>query len=213
MLHLKSVVTQKNRVILIGFVALALSGLFILSGTFYIGEAIYLPMTPFEESIPLMIWTTWIYAALYPYIFIGLISYSNLERMNRIFYLYMTCQVTACLIFFFFPTEFPEAQFYRDYDGTASTYLWKLIKGVDVPVNCFPSLHVSNCFLISFGYLEESRKKFLMTFMMSVLISISTLTTKQHYALDIFGGLALALILYFGLGRFIKIKGPAKAGP
>ena len=63
------------------------------------------------------------------------------------------------------------------------------------PLNCFPSLHVTGAFLSYFVVkkFKPSLENFL--FVLAILISISTLTFKQHYILDVFAGFGVAFFL------------------
>jgi len=67
---------------------------------------------------------------------------------------------------------------------------------VDEPNNCFPSLHVSISFLASFVMWRKSRIEGVFFLIWSAAISISTLTTKQHYVADIIGGTLIAIFFY-----------------
>jgi hypothetical protein len=64
---------------------------------------------------------------------------------------------------------------------------------MDQPGNTFPSIHVGHAFLLAFMVAnelpdEEAEARLLW----AILISLSTLTTKQHYFVDIAGGLLVA---------------------
>lgn len=68
-----------------------------------------------------------------------------------------------------------------------------------------PSLH---CFNTTFFHLSActqpntSRGYKIYSWISLVLISVSTLFTKQHYLIDVVTGIALATLLYYGLMRF-----------
>jgi membrane-associated phospholipid phosphatase len=55
---------------------------------------------------------------------------------------------------------------------------------------------VSTAFLTSFVFLEEQKEKFPYFFLWAVIISFSTLSTKQHYFWDVLGGFVVALLSY-----------------
>jgi membrane-associated phospholipid phosphatase len=202
--YLPSIVNKENKakmIIILG--SLLMLGYFV-AGTFHLGEARTLNFTSIEESIELSPWTTWIYFLLYPYIIWGIWNYKTSKVLNRVAYLYILGQIVAYSIFFFYPTAYPEEMFSVTGNGI-NEWAWMFLKQVDVPTNCLPSLHVYNCFIVAWGYFDENGKRFLGTFLISVAISISTLTTKQHYLADVVAGFAMATLFYFALGRRIKL--------
>jgi membrane-associated phospholipid phosphatase len=67
---------------------------------------------------------------------------------------------------------------------------------VDSPWNCFPSVHVSITSLVVMAVWRCRRRWGVVYACWTLLIVVSTLTTKQHYALDILGGMAMAAMVY-----------------
>jgi len=81
------------------------------------------------------------------------------------------------------------------------TRMLSLIYGIDTATNVCPSIHVYN----SIGAMIAIRKsvrlkdiKWLQVsvFILTVLISMSTVFLKQHSILDVFGAIALSLVMY-----------------
>lgn len=103
--------------------------------------------------------------------------------------------IIALLIFIIFPTYVPRPNLM---ETDFLTRMMKHIYSIDPPYNCFPSMHVFYS-LICFWHLSLlNRKSFkFMTFniLSFVLISISTVFTKQHYTPDILGGLVLGVFI------------------
>ncbi len=60
------------------------------------------------------------------------------------------------------------------------------------PYNAFPSLHVAISAVCALGYLSIKSKLFKWMATWTILIIASTVLTKQHYFLDIVGGIFLA---------------------
>jgi membrane-associated phospholipid phosphatase len=81
-----------------------------------------------------------------------------------------------------------------------------MMRQADKPSNCLPSLHVGICYLFSYGFYNENKKKFGISFFISTLIAISTLTTKQHYIYDIVLGFILATAIHLFFHRYTKIN-------
>ena len=65
---------------------------------------------------------------------------------------------------------------------------------IDIDYFLFPSMHVSHTLLISFSLMGRPLQVFFFTG--AVLVSISTLFTKQHFFLDFIAGICLAIVIY-----------------
>lgn len=61
------------------------------------------------------------------------------------------------------------------------------------PYNAFPSLHVAISLICFWGLKEIKTKRISIFACWTLLIIISTVLTKQHYLVDIFGGVGCAL--------------------
>jgi membrane-associated phospholipid phosphatase len=66
------------------------------------------------------------------------------------------------------------------------------VRTIDAPVNCCPSLHVSSCLLCLWLLGFERRARALAVGAVALASIVSTLTFKQHYAIDILAGALLA---------------------
>jgi membrane-associated phospholipid phosphatase len=63
-----------------------------------------------------------------------------------------------------------------------------------VRYNCFPSLHVAQCFLAAFAVHRVHRGVGMVAVLWAFLVGVSTVYTKQHYVLDVVGGIVLASV-------------------
>lgn len=179
--------------------------LYSLSGLYQIGSIRYLPINEFEMSIPFIIESIWVYVALYPFLLISAFSYNDEKNFNKVLVSFMIVLIVSLLFFQFLPVAYPR-EFYplpRYYDPSVN--LFNSIRRLDTPLNCFPSLHVSLCFLFSFFHWDESKQYFIFSMVISIVISISTLTTKQHYIADIVSGFILALSVFLFIRNFTQI--------
>lgn len=158
-------------------------------------EARTLFVFEFERQIPIMPWTSWIYHTAY---ILPLFTAARLIMSPRFKWAAMAiaAQVTvSCIIFLFYPTVIDRPMV--SVTGIGSFGLW-LVQWLDQPYNCFPSLHVGLCFTASLIYLYESRRIGLIMLIWSLAIAVTTLTTKQHYLLDVLGGGLLSLGIVVG---------------
>lgn len=71
----------------------------------------------------------------------------------------------------------------------------------DVQYNCFPSLHVAQCFLAALTCYRVHRGVGLVTGLWASLVGLSTLYTKQHYVVDVIAGAFLACAAYLAFLR------------
>ena len=82
-------------------------------------------------------------------------------------------------------------------------FVWTLkeIYSSDLRYNCFPSLHVAQCFLAAFACYRVHRGVGVVAGVWALLVGISTVYTKQHYVLDVICGVFLASAAYVLLLR------------
>ena len=174
-----------------------LSGYFFF-GHFYIQEPHMLPLTWVDKNTPLLPWTIWVYVSEY-LIFLLLIFYAKTPQlMKRMIIAFSLCLGGSFVVFFLYPTILP-----RDYllhlesqDFNLNVWMFNFIKTIDVPGNCFPSLHVAICFLAGFVFLDVVPYRAVPLILWTITICVSTLTTKQHYFYDIPSGFLLALLSF-----------------
>ncbi|HTK04941.1 MAG TPA: phosphatase PAP2 family protein [Candidatus Eisenbacteria bacterium] len=75
---------------------------------------------------------------------------------------------------------------------------------LDVPTNLFPSLHVSSAFLTAFIIGRERPSWRYAMLAWAALIAVSTLFVRQHYAVDVAGGIVLAFLCRPLLARPVR---------
>ena len=166
-----------------------------------------------DSKIPFNVWFIISYCIWYLLIF--LIPYYLYKKDKNIFtkYIisYLFCTVIANIIFIIYPT-------YVDRPIVIGNSILELITRivfwVDTPAqNCFPSLHcaVSMLFIL---YMFECKKCPLylkiLTLIISILIMIATLYTKQHVFIDLLSGDILAIVSYIIVNNLKKIKKKVK---
>ena len=179
---------------------------YFLSGNFQIGEPRFLPLSEFEMGIPFIIESVWVYVMMYPFLTWSLFSYKDEDNFNHLLYSFLIVTSITMVIFQLFPVGYPREFYPLPHDNNPSVNLFYKIRWIDSPMNCFPSLHVSLCFLFSFGHWQENKKAFWGSVALTTLISLSTLTTKQHYIADVIFGFALAITSYLAIKKFTKIN-------
>lgn len=153
---------------------------------------------PFAEIfiIPYFIWFAYIFVTV-AYFF--LTSKHDFYRCCAFLFIGMT----ICLIIY---TIWPNGHYLRvnlDTLGRSNIFTKMLAKiyKIDTATNVFPSIHVFNSIgaMIAIGKSQRLRHiKWLQisTFILTVLICMSTVFLKQHSILDVFGGIILSIIMY-----------------
>ncbi|BBF44354.1 PAP2 family protein [Lachnospiraceae bacterium KM106-2] len=156
--------------------------------------------TKLDTMIPVLPSFSIIYLGCYAfwvlnYMLAGKVSKEHFYRfVTNILLSYTLCGI----IFIIFPTMIIRP------DAPAVTSLGTLgmnfVFNSDTPVNLFPSMH---CLISWFCYLGVRNKKQIpkwyqyVSLIIAVLVCISTVTIKQHFIADIFGGIIIAEVMYY----------------
>lgn len=153
---------------------------------------------PIDDQIPFVPIFILPYVAWYFYITGVLLWLVFKKRTGQLLYqqILAVClaETIAFVVFLVFPTYMPRPDVVGQDLFSAMV---RLIYRSDFPYNCFPSMHV--CLAALSGYaLDLAGPKHLVfrlaNLLLVVLITLSTVLTKQHMTPDIIGGLLLAVI-------------------
>jgi len=134
-----------------------------------------------DRAIPFLPWTIALYLSQFLFLFLTLWLQTDSRRLTRAFIAIAISTVLSCAIFILWPTTLPRPPV----RNAAFDTLWLF----DVPTNCFPSLHTALATIAAFFW--PRRKRWLAALWAAAII-VSTLTTKQHVAIDVAGGLVVA---------------------
>ncbi len=153
---------------------------------------------PFDLQVPFLPFWGWIYIGSY---FFWIYVYITAARSGKdIACKLAVADVTGKLISFVFFVAFPTTNVRPVVSGDGLTpLLMRTIYTLDTPTNLFPSLH---CFvpwlgtrcIFSAENLKHKGSHCLFSLIGTLLVFASTLLTKQHVAVDILGGIAVAEI-------------------
>lgn len=150
---------------------------------------------PFEKSIPLL--PALIFAYLLEFVFfaVAYLMVDDLKYFKKIVMSVFVCVTLHFVIFAAFPVEYHLRPEVNADQGWAyllvDFYYW-----LDLPYNCFPSLHVSNVFLVSF-FMERYKKGIgWILFPLSFLVAFSVVCVKQHYVADVVAGAFVGWFVY-----------------
>jgi membrane-associated phospholipid phosphatase len=164
-------------------------------------------MSSWDKAIPFLPHTVWIYTSEMFLFFSVYILSKDIVNANKYLYSFLALQIVSVAIFMAWPTTYPRELYPLPLDlDPWTTHIFNNLRGIDSPANCLPSLHVSSVYLSSFVYLDEQKKKFPFFFGWATAIALSTLTTKQHYIIDVVAGFGIALLMYLIFHRYVKYQ-------
>jgi membrane-associated phospholipid phosphatase len=161
-----------------------------------------MPLTWLDRMISFQPWTMSLYVSLWVYVSLP----PALIATRRELYRYGRAMGGTCLagliVFYFWPTAVPAADIdWAQYPGV------DFLKNVDAAGNAFPSLHVATA-IFSGIWLAHLLRRFgaprwsrLFSWVWCIGIIYSTLATRQHVAVDVWGGLMLG-----GLAAWLSLR-------
>jgi membrane-associated phospholipid phosphatase len=109
---------------------------------------------------------------------------------------------SAAYLFYFFYQNSIQRPMINPQNIFDQIYLW--INSQVAPFNAFPSLHVAVSLICLMGIKVLKTKWFPYIGVWVLLIILSTVFTKQHYFLDVVGGLILAVISFALTKKILK---------
>ena len=154
--------------------------------------------TAFDRAVPLLPEFTSIYLICYVFWIANYIMIAGIgkEHMYRFLTGDYISRIVCGLFFVFLPTTLVRPEI-------TGNGLWeqilKLVYTVDQSANLFPSIH---CLVSWFCYVGIRKQKQIpawyqrFSLVFAILVCISTQVTKQHYIIDVFGGILLAEICW-----------------
>ncbi|MBQ0008915.1 MAG: phosphatase PAP2 family protein [Firmicutes bacterium] len=180
-------------------------------------QAVSVKIAAIDDAFPFIVNSIIFYFASFIFWFLGAIEVSKCgkEHVVNLSIGYFICLMIGLMFFVFMPTYID-----RQAEGVLdavkqpgfTNWLLNLIyqnDGGRYGVNLFPSFHcfVTMWWCLAAHFQKRMRPGYKMfTVIAVILVCVSTLTTKQHYFLDIVGGLGLAVVIFFP----IKWINPAK---
>ncbi len=193
---------SKIRILIFAYLYFAIP--YLLLNHFHITEPAYIYLFSFEKTLPFIPSTVWIY--LTDYFLPVMVLYLTKEEthLKRLIPAFFALLALHYLVFFLYPTVYPRSSMFTDTAGFTGL-AFSLLHWIDTPANCFPSGHVSICFLCAFTMYHVNKRTFPLFLLWATLISLSTLTTKQHYFLDIIAAIILAYGVHYLFWRGIKV--------
>jgi membrane-associated phospholipid phosphatase len=147
--------------------------------------------TPADRILTALPRSLWLYLSFIPYCFLAAFDGGSIRRTGRL----LSCVALEALVsyrsFLKFPSSYPRPAVHDDDPRLDAA--WRSLHESDPPANTFPSVHVGHSVLLALAlshHLPRHRSDAMMLW--ASLITASTLTTKQHYLIDLAGGVVAA---------------------
>ena len=181
---------KKYRLTYIDFILLALAiffnyAYFLMQNISPVGIHMDLPI---DGRIPFLPGFIVFYMLYGLFLITGLILLWNKPLKRRALLIsYAVVQIVSLSIFFFYQTAMARPELVVT---GFLTYLVAYVYSGDLAVNCFPSLHAASITCV----LYFNKERGILWWIFGLLIIVSILFVKQHYILDLFGGVALAIL-------------------
>jgi len=166
-------------------------------------------LTDIDEKIPFIPHFIWIYHSIVPVIILtAILLFQKREIFLGLIFSIIFAGIFMCLSYIAFPSFYPREMLVDS--STLTGWLIEITRSIDGPHNTFPSGHVTFAWLLVFfvGLSQYTRKHLWIQgvyFFWATLLTISTLTLKQHFIVDVFSGIVLATATYF-LARKLFVR-------
>ncbi len=160
-------------------------------GAGFIGIVSAIPLAQLypDRVVPFVGWTIWIYVSHYIFIPFAYVVVKKPEDYSAMLYSMLIACIAACVIFISYPT----LMYRQPLSNSPADLARSMLYLIDLPTNCFPSLHVALAMLAAFFMYKQNKVWGVLAVFWASLIILSTMTIKQHYFADVIGGAILAV--------------------
>lgn len=160
-----------------------------------LGRKAYDPILWIDRATPLSPDWMLVYAAVFLSAFVPVATVKSILVFRRTALSILSVQLTSYLCFLLIPVKVTMRPTHVDISSFTSWGL-RFAYWIDPVSNCFPSLHVSLAFLAAFCAHKVDRLIGSLAITGAALIAASTMFVKQHYFVDVIGGIAIASLSY-----------------
>jgi membrane-associated phospholipid phosphatase len=178
------------------FIAIAINAvLYLVPNHVVLQPAIELPWTRVDRAVPFIPWTLWVYFTDYLLVGSAFLQSRTWGEVRTFARAYFALLLTGALVHLAWPTAFPRESFPVSGDGFTAE-VFALFRQLDMPTSCMPSMHVAGSFLAAFSLWRRRPSLALLFTGWACLVAVSTLTVKQHYAVDVGAGVVMATLFW-----------------
>lgn len=198
------VAANQGRAMALGY--LAFSILYLGSGALHLGPVRLLQPAALDLAVPHLPGTIWIYLTQFLLLPAAIVLARDDADRSRAFYSMLVATALAAAVFIAWPTHLERPPIAA---AGVTGLAWSALYLADTPFNCFPSLHVALAAIAGAALWRRGRR--LAALAWPGMIAVSTLTTKQHIAWDVAGGLALAALAWTITPTLLRHERPQPA--
>lgn len=157
------------------------------------------PALPIDAAWPFVPEAVFVYLLAYVVVLALFAVCRSSEFLNSAYLNFIVMNLVAFALFAILPTMGPE----RTALPADASPILNFMFSLDARWNAFPSLHVANPTLIALLSFRErgTAPISILLLVIAVGIAVSTLLVRQHYLLDVVGGMLLAVIVFVALRR------------
>lgn len=165
------------------------------------GPGHLLPVSAVDAAIPLLPWTFWIYGSGTKAALVAWLMVPNGPAARRLFGTLALSSLLCGLAFVLYPTTYPREAWPLPPGDSLTLREFADLRDTDSPSNCLPSLHVALAWGLALnwsGWLKRTRA---LPLVWAAAVTLATLTTKQHYLIDLPTGAAVGIVAFWVTGR------------
>lgn len=193
----------------VGPIALVQGVAYFTLNHFPLFEARALPLTWIDRAMPFWLWTIWPYLVMIS----APVALPLVIRQEAIFRQALWAYVPAVGLTLachgFWPTRIDRPN--PSSDATFSTWAYRMMLELDTPHSCFPSGHVVGPMILCWAFWRDGWRSGPWLLALFALLSLTIMTTKQHYFWDLLAGY---LVAGLGIGfSFARLRWSARADP
>jgi membrane-associated phospholipid phosphatase len=150
-----------------------------------------------DQYVPF--WPSWVVPYILSIVWWGVaILWAYLKMEDSLYIAFIVGWVCACLIGYSIFIFYPNYMARPEVTGTGwADWLIRFIYANDRAYNAFPSQHLWDTVIITLIWSRWKPTWRWLLWGFTVIVALSTLFTGQHWIMDVFGGILLAVLGYF----------------
>jgi hypothetical protein len=161
-----------------------------------------LPMTWVDQATPFWLWTIWPYLLLLSSDLLLPLFVRDRTIFRRMIVAYIAAMSVTVPFWVFYPTSYPRPPLPDEDSWNVTAY--RNMRAVDSSACCIPSGHILVPAVGCWGLIRDRRIRRGWGWAGFLGLSLTILTTKQHYFWDLLGGLVAAAIGIAVSGLVVK---------
>lgn len=163
--------------------------------------AVELPLTSIDRAIPLIPETIWLYGSGTFMCLVAWLCVPDGRTARRFYFTLMMSAILCWLVFLSYPTTYPRHLWPLPAGSSLTLAEFADLRASDSPSNCFPSQHVALAWSLALCWIDWTRRRWVKIFIVlwAIGVSVTTLTTKQHYLADIPSGFLAAVVSWWAV--------------